>query len=119
MDDGFAESRDDNGVIVGFDWTLFSQNRDRLMAVLGWWRMSNDDRIDLGSVAWTLAEDYEVKYWKRLPNVHVVTFQTLSAPPPTPIWTRQAAWYSNWWSGKFEWYRRPWEMEGWPPQRQP
>ena len=76
MDDGFATPRYENDKIAGWDWTLFSQNRDRLVAAMGRWPRFNDDQVNFDSITWTLTEDYEVKYWKHLRNVHVVTFQS-------------------------------------------
>ena len=118
MDDGFATLRYENDEIAGYDWTLFSQNRDRLMAVIGWWLMFNSDQINLDSIAWTLTKDHEVKYWKHLPNVHVVTFHSWATGPSMPAWRRGMTpeWFTSWKTAKSSWYRHPWEMEGWPPQ---
>lgn len=118
MHDGFATAREQRGELVGFDWTCFSQNRERLMAMLGWWPMLEQEHVNLDTVAWKLAEDYEVKYWKRLPSVHVVTFQSLSGKPSTVAWRRGAEprWFQEWRIGSSAWYRPPWEMEGWPPK---
>lgn len=122
FDDGFAIDRSENDKIVGWDWTLFSQNRDRLIAKLGWWPMLNsgEDQIDLNSVAWTIANDYEVKYLKHLSNVHVVTFRTWEAGPSMPVWKRGVApeWFESWRNARGAWRRYPWEMEGWPPARE-
>ena len=118
LDDASGIPSDHSGSPAGWDWTWFSQNRDRLMAVLGWYQMfGHDEQIDLGTVTWRLAKHYRIKYWKRLPNVHVVTFRSLRVGEYMPVWKRGVApeWFSAWRIARSAWYRRPWEMEGWPP----
>ena len=119
MDDGEAIPCDENGKIVGWDWTFFSQSRERLMAVLGWFpQIQNGEQIDLDTVTWRFAADYQVKYWKRLPNVHVVRFRTTLTDPRQTNWNFgvDPEWFRTWDDARSNWYRHPWEMEGWPPE---
>lgn len=120
MHDGFGQPSDENGDLGRWDWTFFSQNRDRLMAVLGWFSMieGNGHGVDLNSVTWETHNEYQVRYWKHLPDVHVVDFQTQQQPEPPHDWNwifGGAPWFSTWFSTRRDWYRKPWDLEGWPP----
>lgn len=109
----------ENGAAVGFDWTVCCQSAEHIMASLGWWPMLHyGEHIDLGSIAWRLEEEWEMKYWKRLRNVHVVAFRSSVGGPAMPAWPRgtRPEWFTQWWISHSHWYRKPWEMEGWPPQ---
>jgi len=109
-----------HGDLVGWDWTLFSQNREHLMATLGWWSTGAHKRheyIDLRTIELTLADEYEVRYWKRLPSVYVVTFHSWVIAPAMTVWPdgHVPRWRIDWEIARQKWYRNPWEMEGWPP----
>jgi len=119
MEDGFAIPRYANddlgrGDLVGWDWTLFSQNREHLMASLGWWSTLYDEQLDFRTVELRRADHYKVRYWKRLPNVYIATFQTRCGS--TPAWShgRTPQWFTEWRIARSSWHRHPWEMEGWP-----
>lgn len=119
MEDGFAIPRYANddlgrGDLVWWDWTLFSQNYEHLMASLGWWSMLYDEHLDFRTVELRRADNYKVRYWKRLPNVYIATFQTRCGS--TPAWPhgRTPQWFTEWRIARFSWHRHPWEMEGWP-----
>lgn len=110
----------ENGAIVGFNWTLCCQSAEHIMAALGWWPMLHyGEHIDLGSIAWRLEEEREMKYWKSLKNIHVVTFRSFAGGPAMPAWPHgsRPEWFTQWWISHSRWYRQPWEMEGWPPPR--
>lgn len=118
MQGGFATPREENGRQTGWDWTLFSQDREHLMASLGWWPVLNDgEQIDPSSITWEFAEAYQVKYWKRLPNMHLVSFQSVLGSPSVPAWKHgnTPEWFTAWSIARSTWYRQPWEMESWPP----
>lgn len=119
MEDGSATPRQGNDRQTGWDWTLFSQDREHLMASLGWWPLLNQrEQIDLSSISWELADAYPVKYWKLLPNVHVVSFQSRVVTSSMPPWNHGNPpwWFTAWTNARSNWYRRPWELEGWPPK---
>jgi hypothetical protein len=109
----------ENGAIVGSEWRVCCQDAEHLMASLGWWPMLHyGEHIDLGSIAWRLEKEYEMKYWKRLKDVHVVTFRSFAGGPAMPAWPHgtRPEWFTQWWISHSRWYRQPWELEGWPPQ---
>jgi len=95
MEDGAGIPRYTNegqsrGDLVGWDWTLFSQNREHLMATLGWWSMrvhERHERVDLRTTELTWPGGYAPR------------------------------WLIDWEIARHKWYRHPWEMEGWPPSR--
>lgn len=118
MESGSATPREENGRQIGWDWTLFSQDREHLMASLGWWPVLNHgEQIDLRTIAWEFVETCQVKYWKRLPNVHLVTFETGVGAPSMAAWKHgnSPGWFTAWSVTRSTWYRHPWEMQGWPP----
>jgi len=118
MDAGFGQPSDEDGDLRRWDWTFFSQNRDRLMAVLGWVPMIDNSRIDLDTVTWKTHSEYPVRYWKQLPDVHVVKFQAQQEPesPRRSDWVfGRMPWFSMWFTARSDWYRKPWDLEGWPP----
>ena len=122
LEDGYADPRCENGEVTGWRWTRFSQNREHLMAVLGWFPMlQGGEQLDLDSVAWRLHDDYKVKYWKRLPNVYVANFDTRLADGSQPAWNHgsEPEWFKTWVRERARWYRQPWEMDGWPPAPEP
>ena len=119
MQGGFATPREENGRLIGWDWTLFSQDREHLMATIGWWPVLNHgEQIDLRSITWEFAEAYLVKYWKRLPNMHLVNFESGLGAPSMPGWNpgNTPEWFTAWSIARSTWYRQPWEMEGWSPK---
>ena len=115
MDQAWGTPAHDNLRVM--DWVLFSQNWDRLIALLGWWPMTNggEENVDFRTVSAELAQEYEVMYWKRLPNVHVLKFQTKRPEDPPRGYKSQPLWFKKWCNNRFRWYRKPWELEGWPP----
>lgn len=115
MDDGFAEVIGSDGGLVRWTWTFFSQNYDRLMAVIGWFPWIEGHEVDLNTVSWKLHADHEVRYWKRLPNVHVATFQAWQSDSARDCRLSPALWIETWSRTRFDWYRKPWDLEGWPP----
>jgi hypothetical protein len=118
MDDGFGQASQENGDLGRWDWTFFSQNRDRLMAVLGWFPMIQGQRIDLNTATWKTHGEYQVRYWKHLPDVHVVKFQAQQEPesPQRSDWRFGRMWWlSMWFTTRSDWYRKPRDLEGWPP----
>ena len=117
---GIVAAEDDQATLR--DWTWFSQDRDRLMAVLGWYPMVQDEQIDVATIRWEIHSEYEVKYWKRLSNVHVVNFRSSSQREPIRRWVPRGVepqWFTAWRISRDNWYRKPWDMEGWPPPRSP
>jgi hypothetical protein len=127
MEDGagipcYTNEGQSRGDLVGWDWTLFSQNREHLMATIGWWSMgvhARHEQIDLRTIELTLAAEYEVRYWKRLPNVYVVKFHSRVTAPVMTAWSggHTPRWLIDWEIARHKWYRDPWEMAGWPPSR--
>jgi hypothetical protein len=119
MTDGYGTPRVGDGNLTGLcDWILFSQTQEHLIAELGWYPMLHSgDQINLATVRWSLAANYRVKYWKRLPNVHVVKFRSC-LPPSEWRYERVPSWLTSWWHARSNWYRHPWEMGGWPPGRE-
>lgn len=117
MAEGSAILKDRGTEPSQWEWTWFSQDRDRLMASLGWHRMIQDEHIDLSTVEWTIRDAYPVRYWKRLSNVHVVTFDSRSAEEPRPAWPRglEPRWFTDWRISRANWYRQPWDAAVWPP----
>ncbi len=118
MEGGSAIASSEDGGLMQWDWTRFSQCRDRLMAVLGWFPMvEHGAQIDHGTVRWEFHSEYQVRYWKRLPNVYVVSFRSWSAGDPLPQWKPRGAepeWFTTWTIARSSWYLHPWEMAGWP-----
>jgi hypothetical protein len=112
MDDGSAVLTSEEADLYQWQWTWFSQNREKLMATLGWYPMLQREQIDLSSVQWEQHDEYQVKYWKRLSNVHVVSFRSCSAAGPRGV---EPEWFTAWRTARNNWYRKPWNMEGWPP----
>jgi hypothetical protein len=102
-----------------WNWTWFSQDREQLMAVLGWYPMLQNEQIDFTTVKWELHAEYQVKYWKRLSNVHVVSFRSCSLSRSIPAWPRaiEPEWFTDRRKSRDNWCRKPWNMEGWPPVR--
>jgi len=119
MADGSALFSSEEADLFRWEWTWFSQDRQQLMAVLGWYPAVQQEQIDLSTVNWELHAEYQVKYWKRLSNVHVVTFRSRSASDSLPPWSRgiEPGWFTDWRISRHNWYRKPWDMEGWPPER--
>jgi len=119
MADGSAVVISEAAQLYQWKWTWFSQDREQLMAVLGWYPMLQNEQIDLTTVKWELHAEYQVKYWKRLSNVHVVSFRSYSHSESMPAWRRgvEPEWFTDWRNSRDNWYRKPWNMEGWPPVR--
>jgi len=91
------------------DADIYSNNRDLLMAYMGWYAEINEARILAETVQWETHKDSEILYWKRLPLVHHVYCRLeVKAPSAAPDWVR------GWYFSATSWYRKPWELSGWP-----
>jgi hypothetical protein len=117
MADGSAVLGSEEGNSCGWDWTWFSQDRERLMSVLGWYPMLQREQIDISTINWEVHSEYQVKYWKRLSNVHVVTFRSWPAGDSMPAWPLgfEPPWFRDWRISHGDWCREPWEVGEWPP----
>ncbi len=122
MDDGYLEPRYEDGKEADWEsreWHCVwcSQNRDRLMAVLGWFAQIEHHLVALDTITWNTYPEYPVNYWKRLSNVHVLTFRGRPTPDDREVWPqrREPKWFTAWRIARSNWYRHPWDLEGWPP----
>ncbi len=91
---------------------LFSPDRDRLIAYMGWYPEVNGERIRLDTVEWHIEKDFAVLYWKYLSSVHRATF---TVDPTDSCWGPMGPdWFRNWHSSTVSWYTHPWDLPGWP-----
>jgi hypothetical protein len=100
---------------------IFSQNRDLVMAVLGWFQEIEGGRVHLESIALQEIKDYPIFYWKNLPYVYKATFTFERAEARWsgngPAWLNAPKWFKEWWAAATSsWYRKPWELPGWPSE---
>lgn len=94
----------------------WSANRDLLMADLGWSRELAGIEVDRDSVRVEILHNHPITYWKVLPLVYHATFSCRSAPDHWPgrnFWDTPE-WFQTWWRSLSEWYKKPWELPGWP-----
>lgn len=102
------------------DCELVSQNRDLLMAVLGWFREADGGLVDLDSVEIQKLNDCPILYWKHLPSVFRVKFIFEKSDArwsgDGPTWSREPKWFQEWWTSATSWYRKPWELPTWPSE---
>jgi hypothetical protein len=88
---------------------ICTANRDLLMAYMGWYEEINEARILTETAQWNTHKDFAILYWKRLPLVHHVNCRLEVKPPSAaPDWVRDR------YSSATRWYRKPWELSGWP-----
>jgi hypothetical protein len=97
---------------------IVSQNRDLLMAVLGWFQELGGGRVDVNSIQIQKLDNYPILYWKHLPFVFKANFAFDKADPrwigDGPAWSREPKWFHEWRVATASWYRKPWEMSAWP-----
>lgn len=103
------------------DCEVISQNRDLVMAVLGWFQETNNGRVHLESVVFEEFKDYPIFYWKNLPSVYKATFTFEQAEArwsgTGPAWMNEPKWFKEWWiAASSSWYRKPWELPEWPSE---
>jgi hypothetical protein len=108
--DHFFDQRSDyeTGEIYSRDLTL-------LIARLGWWGKLNDTRIDINTIEMQTHSEFQVLYWKTLPNVYRATF---SLAQTESCWTNgrigEPKWFRDWWHSTTEWFTKPRELPEWP-----
>lgn len=92
---------------------LYSQNLTLLMARLGWWRELDDTKVDINTIDLHTLPEFQVLYWKTLPNVHRATFSLARAESR---WTNgvEPKWFREWWHSTTKWFTHPWELPDWP-----
>ena len=94
------------------DGVLISPNRDRLIAYMGWYAEINQEQIELDTIDLSVRADFPILYWKRLPLVYRAAFRL---QPAKERWIgRPPQWFRDWHIATMSWYRRPWELAGWP-----
>jgi hypothetical protein len=93
---------------------LFSPDRDRMIAYMGWYPEVNREQIQLQTVLSQTKTDFEVFYWKRLPFVYHASFEV---KPAEARWGPIAPkWFDEWLSSVRSWYKHPWDIPGWPSE---
>jgi hypothetical protein len=105
----FDQSDDEEtGELTSHDLTL-------IMARTGWFPELAGQQIKAESVNVEEFTDYEILYWKRLPHVYHATFSCVLAEARwAGGWIGEPKWFRDWWHATTTWYKKPWELEGWP-----
>ena len=92
---------------------IWSASRDLLMANLGWYRELNEATVVRDTIRVEALHNHPITYWKVLPLVYHASFSCtdffLSCGP-----TEQPEWFQQWWRSLDQWYKKPWEVPGWP-----
>jgi len=83
------------------------------MAYMGWYPKLHEQQITLESIRWQTHPDFKVLYWKPLPLVYQVSF---SLKPGEARWISSPKWFQDWWLSVVSWYKKPWELAGWPSE---
>ncbi len=92
---------------------LASQNRDLVIACLGWYEpFQSNLRISWPTLKWITHTEYNITYWKRLPDVHEVTFECIRILERA--WVREPEWLRSWMFSLADWHTRPWNRADWP-----
>ena len=92
---------------------IWSANRDLLMAELGWYRELTSAKVDRDSVRIEVVDSHPITYWKYLPLVYHAAFSCTPDADASPLdWPK---WFREWWLSQNQWYKKPWELPGWPP----
>jgi hypothetical protein len=92
---------------------LFSPDRHKLMAFMGWYQELHGRAIDLETVEITRKANFPILYWKRLPFVYHASFQL--KPSTTGQLAAKRIWSFRWlreWAA-LPWHRAPWDLPGW------
>jgi len=93
----------------------YSQNLTLLLAHLGWFNELGGARIDINTIDLQTHSEFQVLYWKKLPNVCRATFNLENAEPR---WLSgrigEPKWFRDWWDSTNHWYTEPWSLPGWP-----
>jgi hypothetical protein len=110
---------------AGADWNRYVQtltdvrsgeacsaNRNLLMAFLGWYEELNSAIVDRSTIKLEVLHDHHVTYWKVLPAVNCATFACKWTDVQRVI--DGPKWFQEWWRELDEWYKKPWELPGWP-----
>ncbi len=99
---------------------IISQNRDLVMAVLGWFQETDGGRVHLNAIQIQKLSDYPILYWKRLPSVFKVNFTFEKAEArwsgDGPAWLNEPKWFKEWRAAATHWYTKPWELAAWPSE---
>jgi hypothetical protein len=91
-----------------------------LMARLGWFpELTSDEGIDIESLSIEEHTEYQILYWKKLPNVFRATFKCRRiearwkkiSPTGDPF---EPEWFRRWRSSTVHFYTHPWELSAWP-----
>lgn len=95
---------------------IWSANYDLLMADLGWCRELSGVEVDRDTVRVDVMYNHPITYWKVQPLAYHATF---SCTPVAKRWPNrndweQPRWFHDWWKSLSEWYKKPWELSGWP-----
>lgn len=93
---------------------LYSSNRHLLMAYMGWYQEIGQQQIPPVTIHWQTHADFEILYWKRLPLVYQASFTLQSAKRRWP--SQEPEWFREWYISAITWYKKPWELPGWPSQ---
>jgi len=110
------------------DWTRFldqltdentgemtSVDLNLMMAYMGWFPPFAEHQVKRETVRVERVADYAILYWKRLPQVYLATFELETS---TQRWQDGRidgpTWFRDWWSATAVWYKKPWELNGWP-----
>jgi len=105
----FGQSNDDE------TGEIFSQNLTLLIARLGWFIELAHARIHIDTIELQTHSDYQVLYWKTLPDIHRATF---SLQYEEPRWANgrpgDPKWFRDWWHSMNRWHKQPWDLPGWP-----
>jgi hypothetical protein len=89
---------------------IYSQNLDRLVACLGSLRYLSGATVDLKDVRLKKEAEFQVLYWKTLPDVFVAEFgmERLQSPDPDV-----PDWFINWQNRIWNWHVEPWDTAQW------
>jgi hypothetical protein len=94
---------------------MYSRDLTLLVARLGWFSELDDTRIDINTIELQTHSEFQVLYWKTLPNVYRATFSLAHAESR---WMNgrsgEPKWFREWWHSTTKWFTQPWELPDWP-----
>ncbi len=101
-------SSDEDGELISQDLTL-------LLARLGWFNELAAARIDINTIELLTHSEFQVLYWKKLPQVYRATFSLENAEPRWPNERLgEPKWFRDWWHSASKWFTQPWDLPDWP-----
>jgi len=99
---------ENTGEMTSADLTL-------MMAYMGWFPPFAEHQVKRETVIVEKMADYLILYWKRLPLVFRATFKLESS---SRNWQEERidgpTWFRDWWHETTVWYKKPWDLDGWP-----